>query len=427
LDTTAGQEFTPLWIGDLELSSPALPARAVRSDGNPFTRARILVRSGATPLGFIETDLADGQLLLEEIVQQARSKFSSDESAAARDDGWTTAPGPSVAVVLCTHNRPEGVLATLNSLLGLRYPDFEVIIVDNAPSDGLTADAVARFAAGERRVRYVCEPLKGLSRARNRGLAEARSELVAFTDDDVRVDPFWLHGLVRGFNRDSNVACVTGLVVSSSLEHPAEQYFDKRIWWAWQFEPRLYKRQRSPRDSPLHPYAAGTFGAGANFAARVDVLRSLGGFDQCLGAGSPTQGGEDLDIFLRMILSGHALSYEPCALVWHDNRVDDAALQRQMYTYGLGLTAYLAKYLLARATRGEMARKALAGLKHVGLLMRRSRTASTAAAIDRQRMAGLELRGMLAGPVVYLHARRAESREHLRAVAPVASPRPRDS
>jgi hypothetical protein len=128
-----------------------------------------------------------------------------------------------------------------------------------------------------------------------------------------------------------------------------------------------------------------------------------------------------------MILSGHALSYEPSALVWHDNRVDDAALHRQMYTYGLGLTAYLTKYLLARGSRGEMARKALGGLKHVGLLMRRSRAASTVAAIDRQRMAGLELRGMLAGPVVYLHARRAETREHLRAVAPVVPPPPRGS
>ncbi len=415
------QAFTPVWIGDLELSSPVLPDRVVRADGSLFQRARILVRSDGTPLGFLETDLRDGAFDSTEIIQQARSQFSKAAERAGHDRDWLTAPGPLVTVVVCTHNRSTGLVSTLRSLSDLKYESFEVVVVDNAPSGAETAELVSQFAADDQRFRYVCEPLKGLSRARNRGLAEARGELIAFTDDDVRVDPLWLHGLIRGFGRAKDVGCVTGLVVSGSLEHPAEQYFDERIWWSWQFQPRLYRRERGAHDSPLHPYAAGTFGAGANFAARVETLRSLGGFDECLGAGAATQGGEDLDIFVRVLLSSAALSYEPCALVWHDNRVDYPTLHRQMYTYGLGLTAFLTKYLLSPGSRGEMARKALGGLRHTVSLLRRSHEASQTVARGRHSMAAAEFRGMLAGPFVYLRARHAEPDDRVRAVAPPLS------
>jgi GT2 family glycosyltransferase len=267
-------------------------------------------------------------------------------------------------------------------------------------------------------VRYVREDRKGLSCARNRGLHEAGGRFVAFTDDDVRVDPLWVNGLMRGFARAPGVACVTGLVASAALERRAEQYFDQRVWWSSSCEQRVITAQRGAGDSPLHPYAAGVFGTGANFAADVSVLRSLGGFDECLGAGSPTQGGEDLDIFVRLVTAGYALGYEPSALVWHEHRVDDEALRRQMYAYGLGLTAYLTKYMLERGSRRELVRRLPGGLRHALALLRRSREAAGRASLDQAGMSGVELRGMLAGPFAYLRARRRADRGHVRSVAP---------
>jgi GT2 family glycosyltransferase len=277
---------------------------------------------------------------------------------------------------------------------------------------------VEELAGRDPRIRYVCEPKKGLSSARNRGLREATGQVIAFTDDDVRVDPLWIHGLLRGFDRGADVACVTGLVASASLAHPAEQYFDQRVWWSSNCTPRLFTSRPSSLDSPLHPYAAGIFGTGANFAASTSVLRALGGFDQCLGAGSLTRGGEDLDIFVRLITAGHALSYEPSALVWHDHRVDEASLADQMYAYGLGLTAYLTKYALAPRSRAAVLRRAARGALHAGRLIRRSRRAGEEAAVQNSGLTLTEVRGMLGGPVAYLRARRTQDREHLREVAP---------
>jgi GT2 family glycosyltransferase len=267
-------------------------------------------------------------------------------------------------------------------------------------------------------VRYVREDRKGLSVARNRGLREARGEIIAFTDDDVLVDPLWVDGLLRGFARHPDVGCVTGLVASASLIHPAEQYFDQRVWWSSSCTPRLFTATRAADDSPLHPFSAGVFGTGANFAASVTVLRRLGGFDECLGAGSPTQGGEDLDMFVRLLRAGHAISYEPSALVWHEHRVDDASLRKQMYAYGLGLTAYITKYLLDRRSRAALLRRIPDGVRHALGLLGRSRDAASHSALTDTGMTGVELRGMLAGPPTYLRARRRADRDHVRAVAP---------
>jgi glycosyltransferase involved in cell wall biosynthesis/peptidoglycan/xylan/chitin deacetylase (PgdA/CDA1 family) len=414
--TSDPHAFRPIWSGQLELTAPALPERLIGAHGDVLHSARLLVRAAGTPVGFIELSAPDGRVSVEAAVNRAESEFGESVAAQLADTAWTTAQGPKVSVVLCTHNRGEGARRTIDSLRALRYPDLEILVVDNAPTDDTTRNVVNAAAADDGRVRYVCEPLKGLSRARNRGLAEATGVIVAFTDDDVQVDELWVQGLMRGFNHRADVACVTGLVASASLEEHAEQYFDRRVWWSSSCTPRVSVAARSPGDSPFHPYASGAFGTGANFACRVDILRGLGGFDQSLGAGSPTRGGEDLDIFVRILRAGHALSYEPSALVWHHHRVNDAELRDQMYAYGLGLTAYLTKLALSPDSRQDMIRRGPGLVRHAVLLLRRSRSASSGASMGHG-LARSEVRGMLAGPSAYLRAREAENEQHTAAVA----------
>ena len=83
-------------------------------------------------------------------------------------------------------------------------------------------------------------PRPGLSRARNRGVAESTAEIIAFTDDDVRVDRWWLHGIVRGFNRIGDVACVTGLIPTAALDNALQLYFDQREAWDSFCDPRVW-------------------------------------------------------------------------------------------------------------------------------------------------------------------------------------------
>jgi glycosyltransferase involved in cell wall biosynthesis len=110
----------------------------------------------------------------------------------------------------------------LRALLALDYPRYEIIVVDNAPSTSATADFIRQTYRDVPQVRYVREDRPGLSWARNCGLMAARGEIVAFTDDDVVLDPYWLIELVKAFHVADDVMCVTGLVLPLELETPAQ-------------------------------------------------------------------------------------------------------------------------------------------------------------------------------------------------------------
>jgi GT2 family glycosyltransferase len=233
---------------------------------------------------------------------------------------------------------------------------------------------------------------------------------VAFTDDDVLIDPWWLRGVERGILRGAEVGCVTGLVPPASLIEPAQRYFDERISWTSSLTPRVYDLDRRQGDDVLYPYGAGIFGAGANFAVDRRLVERIGGFDTALGAGTPTNSGEDLDMFLRVLLAGRAIAYESSAVIWHVHRSDSEALGRQMYNYGLGLTAYLAKHMLDSSTRWQMLRRVPRGAKRLIYLWSRARTAQEGLprAAANGGYIGAELRGMIVGPFAYWRSRRLE-------------------
>lgn len=96
----------------------------------------------------------------------------------------------------------------------------------------------------------------------------------------------------------------------------------------------------------MFPYAAGTFGSGANMAFRTTFLNSLGGFDGALGTGTVAKGGDDLAVFYDVIRHGGRLTYVPSAIVLHPHHRDYASLRRQVYGYGAGLGAHLTRCVL---------------------------------------------------------------------------------
>jgi GT2 family glycosyltransferase len=287
--------------------------------------------------------------------------------------------------------------------------------VDNAPSDRRTERLVDGYAAAGHAIRYVLEPRPGLSNARNAGVAAARGDVVAFTDDDVRVDSHWIHGLRAGFARRSDVGCVTGLVAADRLDYPAERYFESRVSWSASCVPQVYDLRVD--SSPLHPYSAGVFGTGANVAFRTELLRSFGGFDESLGAGSHTRGGEDLDAFVRVLRHGYAIAYEPFALAWHRHRHEPGALRRQIFGYGAGLTGYLTKYLVQRSTVADIVSRVPRGLWRIGRAMQKTR-AEVATNRSERWLVIVEVAGFIYGPFAYLRAKRAVHRQHRQRTEP---------
>lgn len=411
----------PIYIDELELTEPIvgipLPERA---DGQAYNGVYLLVRLQQVPVGhaFLRPDALAAADVARQVWEQlstainahyARARLPAIAGLPVGGLPAVTAPAdatadhPLVSVVVCTRNRPDSALVALRSLLAMHYQPFEIVLVDNAPSSDATKDAVLAAYGADPRVRYVREPRPGLSCARNRGLMEAAADIVAFTDDDVTVDRWWLDGIVRGFRAAPDVACVTGMIATAQLENAAQLYFHLREAWGAVCERRIFDLTENRDDSALYPYSAGIFGAGANFAVSRVALKEIGEFNEALGAGTVTGGGEDLEMFMRIILSGNRIVYEPAAIVSHYHRTDLAELSRQMRSYGTGNTAALAAILLrVPRARRELPLRIAHGILRIFTLNDRVKDNPTLPS----GLMGKEIMGLLIGPWLYLKGRR---------------------
>lgn len=390
-----------IWVGAIDTRDVAgAAARLDLRGAEGFDRARLLVREGDAVRGYVTLPVHDGS------VSTAALAATFDDLPHA--EATPRPPAEPITVVLCTHERPDMLREALQSLAELDYPAVEVVVVDNAPRTAATHDLLTQEFP---QFRYVREDRQGLSFARNAGLLAASHPLVAYTDDDVLADPSWLWGLMRGFAQSSDVACVTGVVPSGELRNAVQVYFDARVSWSKLTRARVFRLDEPPADLPMFPFCVGEFGTGANFGVRRDVMLGLGAFDTALGAGTETKGGEDLDMFARMLFAGHAICVEPSAVIWHRHRADLEALRAQAVGYGRGLGAWLTtivlrpRMLAAAATRAP---RAIARL--VDKPMQTVDDAAPSAALDAELTAvgGLELRSVLSGPGAYLAARRAQ-------------------
>ncbi|MET9407975.1 glycosyltransferase [Streptomyces sp. NPDC002935] len=411
----------PVPVVDIDLARPGefrLPGD--RGPVQPQGQARALVRLHGRPLGMVSAADASGpDGLWQALAGTAHVELAGQlarHRAAARtgpsDSGTDEWPirdvrrhalhqAPVISVVVATRDRPEKLRRCLRSLLRAKYPEFEIIVVDNAPADGATEALVRKDFTG--RVRYVRESVAGLARAHNVGLARARGSVVAFTDDDTLVDPGWLTALAETFARDTRIGCVTGLIVPAELQTPAQSALERQGGFAKGYVPRTWSLSDPPAD-PLFPFTAGRFGSGANMAFRTDALRALGGFDTATGAGTPGRGGDDLLAFFEILTAGHTLAYQPRAIVWHCHHRTRDAVAAQAFGYGAGLGAYLTGALLNNPRRLPALLWRLPRGIHYAMTRSRDRGADPEADWSR-RLALLEVRGMVYGPCGYLRGR----------------------
>jgi glycosyltransferase involved in cell wall biosynthesis len=106
------------------------------------------------------------------------------------------------SIIIATYNRAEELAETLKSLNNLEVADnWEVVIVDNNSTDhtrDLVLETAELFPVP---LRYLMEPEQGRSAALNAGILAADGEIIAITDDDVRVDPYWLSNAEKALDR----------------------------------------------------------------------------------------------------------------------------------------------------------------------------------------------------------------------------------
>jgi GT2 family glycosyltransferase len=350
----------PIRIVDIDLTSP--PRELPSTAGCRAVRATIRVHG--VPVGEVSLPVTEAvdeaavrrvaldSLLWPILRQLLRSALAAGGARPADADdllrkcaGDRDSERPTVAVAVCTRDRAEDLERCLAALQLLDPPADELLVIDNSPRTHATRDVVARYP----RVRYVCEPTPGLDWARNRAIAEARSDVIAYTDDDVIVDSRWVGALKRAFADLPDAVAVTGLVLPFELETRAQELFEEYGGFGRGFHRRVFRvDERNGERAVAQHGGTGKFGTGANMAFRRSIFAAIGPFDPALDVGTVTNGGGDLDMFFRVLREGHTLVYEPAALVRHRHRRDRAALVSQIENNGIGFYSYLCRNALAR-------------------------------------------------------------------------------
>ena len=381
-------------------------------DGTPYRRLLTLVRDNGDPLGWVALPVSpDGSVSLDSLpAPSSNGNHSAPQNRVASDH--TPAPDLSPAeraaesllsIVVATCAERESVLRCVQRIQSAASGPYEVIVVENRPTRSTVAQALDERFGDDVRIRYVEEHRPGLACARNAGLRVARGELVAFTDDDVLIDPAWVPALRRAFAATPRVSCVTGLILPLELETPAQMLIERFAGYGKGFVARTYSLDAPPPDQPLFPYTAGYFGSGANMAFRTSTLRELGGFDPVLGTGTHARGCEDLDICSRILNAGARLTYEPRAIVWHRHPNTAAHLRRRVFDYGAALGALLTKHILCGPHRWRILSRAPQGLRYY--VSPQSRKNTTRGPVFPKGLTRLERAGVVYGPLAYLASR----------------------
>jgi glycosyltransferase involved in cell wall biosynthesis len=258
-------------------------------------------------------------------------------------------PDPRISAIVCTHNREQYLGAAIDSLLQQDFPDYEVIVVDNASSDRTREIVEARI--GYPQLSYVYEGVTGLSVARNTGANKARAPILTYLDDDAVASPQWLRVIYDAYESNPKLAIAGGKVT---------------LLWPEGITPPPW----------LSPGLAGNLGAydlgetlrqitspnltprGLNYSIRRTFLDQVGGFDVNLGrVGKNLLSNEELHMTQLALKNGWQVAYLPDALVAHN--VAPERLERAWFLsrgWWQGISECYREQLAGRAGPAQLSR-----------------------------------------------------------------------
>ena len=313
--------------------------------------AQVLVRWDNVPIGLIEVPVNGNTLSNTHLIQRIQDSLyyeiekelirraiikGTNQSEVRLEDYWSnsnivdTNKNYLLTIIVCTRDRPADLMRCLNSILALKVKPHEVLVVDSASSNDLTKRVVIDHFPS---FRYIRETCVGLDIARNRGIRESSGEVLAFTDDDVIVDPSWSQSLIHQFSSDDSLGLVTGLIIPDQQETEAQVWFERYGGFGRGYS-RTYVKLNPGSEMHWTSIGAGQLGAGANMAIRKKALADVGLFDPALDVGTSTLGGGDHEMFFRFLKSGWGCLYDPTVLVRHRHRRTMEELERLLYNYG---------------------------------------------------------------------------------------------
>ena len=248
------------------------------------------------------------------------------------------------SVVVITRNRADSIGEAFQALKQQDYPEFEIVVVDS--STGADREKTQQLAS-QYGIKYVAEPRRGQSLARNAGIAHAAGEIIAFTDDDCIPANDWLARNVQNFS-DPAVWICTGRVVQHHRGEVAD-LFEEVAGQDLGGERRVFTQEdirfglgflisnltkvfaKHLKSGAPVPFG---IGHGSSMTFRREALQKLGGFDERFGGESIIKYAiEDIELFYRALKSGHSIVYEPTALVRHKHKLSAEEVFKTRYIY----------------------------------------------------------------------------------------------
>lgn len=277
-----------------------------------------LFRSGlAGGIVFSYTDewYKDGRLVEDWAMGLTTRERQPKDSFHAVRDAFAIAPyfplprSPAVSVVVACYNGERTLRACLDSLDRLRYPNKEIIVVDDGSTDA-TPKIILEYPA-VRCFRH--EKNLGLSVARNTGIAAATGEVIAFIDADCRADQDWLYYLI-GDLLNSSFAGIGG----PNLLPPEDSFVASAVMASPGGPAHVMLTDRKAEHVP-----------GCNMAFYKWALEDIGGFDPIF-----RKAGDDVDLCWRIEQAGCEIGFSPAGFVWHYRRSTIREYLRQQHGYG---------------------------------------------------------------------------------------------
>ncbi len=246
----------------------------------------------------------------------------------------------SISVIICCYNSAKRIEETLRALSLQKVKDdlnWEVIVVDNASSDN-TADVAVYYWSvfgNKTNLRVVHEPKPGLANARNKGIAEARYNLLLFCDDDNRLDPLYIHNAFIFFETNKKIAACGG------LGKPVFETYPPPRWFHEYEEAYAVGAQDKWKENGriLNLYGAGLV---VNKKLLMELYRK--GFTPIMTGrkGSKLSSSEDTELTNAFVLAGYELGYS-------DQLIFEHFLTKERLTL-----AYLKKLFTAFGTDGPV-------------------------------------------------------------------------
>lgn len=313
----------------------------------PSFPAFLLVQRGGVPLAYRlcgdaagwERALRDarresGNRLLQRCLEEALRQPCPESGYLL--EGWEcvrtahSPDGPSVTIAVCTTGERASLAAALKSIAS-NAAGAELMVVVNGAIAPRLKSTIARVAPA---ARVVEERRPGLDMARNCAVSQARTELVAFIDDDAQVAANWLSSVRSAFAGNPAIQALTGLILPAELATPSQAWFEAYGGFGRGCASRWWQSELAMTHSKSGYLMTSQVGSGTNMVFRNQALKRLGGFHPALDVGTPTGGAGDLEIFSRILRMGWELLYEPRAVVLHHHRRSFEEVREQVAGFG---------------------------------------------------------------------------------------------